>query len=523
MKRKIALSTLTLWMLISVACNYPGRNGASTIPPEALRQTLSAESETGESTASAPSQTTEPGSLPTEWIIATPTNPLSAAKPADATPLPPQGPDGTTAYSSQAGDTLQSVAKRFRVPSEQITSPAAIDPDDYLPVGQVLWIPIAFNFPDHAPLLPDDEITYGPSTIDFDITAFIQQAGGFLSRYSEEVYEETLSGAEIIQRIAAESSVNPRLLLGFLEYRSGWVFGEPRQPDNLDFPLGFHVAGKSGLYNELVMAATHMNIGYYGWRSGNMVTFKYADGSTAAIDPRLNPGSVGLQNLFAKFYNPIQWKQALYGDDPFTNQYSNQFGDPWQRAKSLDQVFPPQSMQPAIELPFLPGERWSLTGGPHYSWNTGSAIGALDFSPVTGEAACSTSRAWITASADGQITRSANDVVALDLDGDGYEQTGWVLIYLHLPDTDRVAAGTRVQTDDHLGHPSCERGASTGTHVHLARKYNGEWLAIDSPVPFVLSGWTAVAGVRNYQGYLVKGTQQVTANPGGASSSIIIR
>lgn len=519
LKRKIILAAVGMWLLLSLACNYPGRNGSTAIPPEALRQTLSAGGGESESTAAAPGD----GSIPTQWVNATPTNPLPGAKPVAPTSLPPQGPAGTTAYFAQAGDTLPSVAARFRVQPAQITSPDSIDPDNYLPVGQVLWIPIAFNYPDHALLVPDGEIVYGPGTVDFDIAEFIQQAGGFLSRYSEPVYEETLSGAQIIQRVAAESSVNPRLLLSFLEYRSGWVFGEPRQPGNQDFPLGFHVPGKSGLYNEMVMAATHMNIGYYGWRSGNMVTLKFADGSTASIDPRLNASSVGLQNLFAKFYNPSQWKQALYGDNPFTSQYSSQFGDPWQRAASLAMAFPPHSQQPEMELPFLPGERWSLTGGPHYSWNTGSTIGALDFSPVTGEAACSTSRAWVTASADGQITRSANDVVALDLDGDGNEQTGWVLIYLHLPDIDRIAAGTQVRTGDHLGHPSCERGSSTGTHVHLARKYNGEWLSIDSPVPFVLSGWTAVAGARNYQGYLVKGTQQVTANPGGASSSIIIR
>jgi hypothetical protein len=52
-----------------------------------------------------------------------------------------------------------------------------------------------------------------------------------------------------------------------------------------------------------------------------------------------------------------------------------------------------------------------------------------------------------------------------------------------------IAEGTLVEQGDALGHPSCEGGRSTGKHVHLARKYNGEWIAADGPIPFVLSGW----------------------------------
>jgi hypothetical protein len=179
--------------------------------------------------------------------------------------------------------------------------------------------------------------------------------------------------------------------------------------------------------------------------------------------------------------------------------------------------------QPSLELPFLPGERWSFTGGPHYAWTTGTPLGALDFSPVTGEPPCTTSSAWVTASAPGQVVRSSRNVLVLDLDGDGYEQTGWTLVYLHLAEEERLPTGTRVEQDDRLGHPSCERGKSTGTHVHLVRKYNGEWLAADGPLPFVLSGWQVQAGDRSYAGYLVKGEQRVTASPGGSSGSVIER
>jgi len=199
------------------------------------------------------------------------------------------------------------------------------------------------------------------------------------------------------------------------------------------------------------------------------------------------------------------------------------FGDPWVRAAGVEPLFPAGLDQPALELPFAVGERWGFTGGPHLTWNSGSPRGALDFSPTTGGAACSISPAWVTASAPGLVTRSSDNVITLDLDGDGFEQTGWVLIYLHVPESDRIPAATRVNLDDRLGHPSCERGKSTGTHVHIARKYNGEWIPADGPLPFVLSGWEIQEGIKAYQGTLVKGDRVVNANPGGPSSSLIIR
>ena len=101
--------------------------------------------------------------------------------------------------------------------------------------------------------------------------------------------------------------------------------------------------------------------------------------------------------------------------------------------------------------------------------------------------------------------------------------TGWVLLYYHVAEEGMIAAGTRVATGDRLGHPSCQGGRSTGKHVHVARKFNGEWLAADGPVPFVLSGWRAVADARNYYGSLVRGAERVTSDSSGQRGSTIVR
>ncbi len=129
----------------------------------------------------------------------------------------------------------------------------------------------------------------------------------------------------------------------------------------------------------------------------------------------------------------------------------------------------------------------------------------------------------MTASAAGLVIRSERGIVTIDLDGDGLEQTGWVLFYMHVADQGRVLPGSMVQVDTPIGHPSCEGGLATGTHVHLARKYNGEWLAADGPLPMVLSGWVAHAGEIFYEGRLEKDGRIVSAHPDGSAGSTIVR
>jgi hypothetical protein len=125
--------------------------------------------------------------------------------------------------------------------------------------------------------------------------------------------------------------------------------------------------------------------------------------------------------------------------------------------------------------------------------------------------------------ADGLVVRSGFGVVVQDLDGDGYEQTGWALMYLHVEERDRVPLRTFLQAGDPVGHPSCEGGRATGTHVHIARKYNGEWIEADGEIPFVMDGWTAYAGEAPYLGTLIRNGEVVTAHRYGSFISRISR
>ena len=58
----------------------------------------------------------------------------------------------------------------------------------------------------------------------------------------------------------------------------------------------------------------------------------------------------------------------------------------------------------------------------------------------------------------------------------------------------------------------------------MARKYNGEWMTADGPIPFVLSGWTVHNGARAYKGSLTKpGENMVIASSLSALGSQIKR
>jgi hypothetical protein len=47
--------------------------------------------------------------------------------------------------------------------------------------------------------------------------------------------------------------------------------------------------------------------------------------------------------------------------------------------------------------------------------------------------------------------------------------------------------------------------------VHLARKYNGEWIPADGPIPFQLGGWVSSGDGIEYDGFLTKDGQVVEA------------
>lgn len=438
------------------------------------------------------------------------------------TPLPVD-PGKEVSYYAQSGDTLNVVAAHYGVASDQITSPAVIPAVGLIPAGQQLIVPLtADNSTQGSLILPDSAVVYSPCASGFDVAAFASTTGGYLNYHTQLVYEDHVSGVDIVARVASNASIDPRLLLAFIEFRSGWVNNFITNP-NTTYPLGLNTQYYEGLFRELGLVTQMINTGYYSWRQGLISAITYSDGKRAAIPPNLNAGSVGMLYLFAQLYPLAEVDDQLYGEGGFLAVYQSMFGDPLVCAASVEPLFTQNLQPPALELPFTPGERWSLTGGVHADWVTGTPLGALDFAPITGETACTVSRAWVLASAPGVVTRSSNSVVLVALEDETGQPTGWELMYMHVAEKDRVQVGTHLAQDERIGHPSCEGGPATGTHVHITRKFRGEWIGAGDVFPFILSGWQAFPGEAIYKGGLVKGEMVVTARQMGSRDSVITR
>jgi murein DD-endopeptidase MepM/ murein hydrolase activator NlpD len=217
-----------------------------------------------------------------------------------------------------------------------------------------------------------------------------------------------------------------------------------------------------------------------------------------------------VQNCLAELaLGKEEWLYAV-GPDGFEATYERLFGNPF--AYTVDPLIPADLTQPELKLPWEAGKMWYHTGGPHGGWGNGSGRAALDFVPSDKIPYCAMSSDWVTAAAPGLVLRSDYGEVIVDLDGDGFEQSGWVLLYMHIHHQGRVAEGTYVSQGQAIGHPSCEGGSSDAAHLHFARRYNGEWMpAGSSPAPMVLSGWTAHEALMPYDGTLTKGDEVRTA------------
>ena len=429
-------------------------------------------------------------------------------------------------YYAQSGDTLSALAKRFNVSETDITSSESFDTRGLIIPGTLLVIPrrIMDATTPNIQIVPDSEIIFAASALDFDYGAFIKQQGGYLSKHNEFLNTGGWTdGQKMIERLAYENSINPRILLAVLEYESRWVSGDPIDALHTDYPMGFVDIRYKSAFMQMVWAVNQLSIGYYGWRDGSIHRLVFSDGTNLLIDPNLNAGTVAIQYLFSRLHSQSQWSQIINPTTGFPALYVKMFGDPWARAELVDPIFPVGLSQPPMILPFEPKVEWSYTGGPHGAWEHDGALAAIDFAPATDHGGCEETPTWVVASAPGLVVRSGNGVVIIDMDGDGYEQTGWTLLYLHVATKDRIRVGTWVDTDDRLGHASCEGGKSTGTHLHFARKYNGEWIPATGPIPFVVGGWIAQAGDKPYEGKLIRGDQVITADPVGQAWSVIFR
>jgi len=428
------------------------------------------------------------------------------------TPTPTRAAPTTTAvsYTVRPGDTLSGIAAAYGTTVEALIRLNGMANADQLAIGQVLQISLNAQYTGPGTLLiPDSELIYGPAYKDFDVARATAAFSELFKSYSEEVEGVRMTAPEIVTLVAERYSVGPRVLLALLELRSGWLTGANLSAEQLTYPLGYtDITYRTGLFQQLSLAADALNVGFYGWWMDTLWLVRTRDGTYIQFSTQLNAGTAGVQRALAPA--SADYHTWLTDLTRFAEVYRRLFGDPF--ALAVEPLMPPDLRAPELRLPWPVGVTWYYTGGPHPGYGSQGALAALDFTTAERNIGCAVSTQWATAMAAGLVVHSREGLVLQDLDNDGFVGTGWVLLYMHVAAEGRVQTGTMLKVGDKIGHPSCEGGVSNATHLHVARRYNGIWIAADDPRwPMTLSGWVPASTGEAYDGVLSKAGETRTA------------
>jgi hypothetical protein len=181
-------------------------------------------------------------------------------------------------YTAQNGDSLLSLASHFNTTVQEILDANPVIPADAttLPPGLPMQIPIYYRDFWGSPyqIIPDSHFINGPAVIGFDTEEFVSSWDGWLKDYVEYAAGETRSGAEIINYIARDYSISPRVLLAVADQLGG-ALSDPALPeDSLTYPLGYRIKDCIGSSSGwLTVSITGITAGAMGiWLNLNCMT-----------------------------------------------------------------------------------------------------------------------------------------------------------------------------------------------------------------------------------------------------------
>ena len=147
-------------------------------------------------------------------------------KPIDPTPNPARTMPQGDIYVVQPGTRSAPSRTSTAITMDELNAANPSVNPNALEVNQALTIPGgALRYTPANKLIPDSELVY--SVLRQPISTWRRPSSsrqGFLKAYSEDIGDgQIMSGVEIIDFVATNYSVNPRLLLALLEYRGQWL------------------------------------------------------------------------------------------------------------------------------------------------------------------------------------------------------------------------------------------------------------------------------------------------------------
>jgi glucose/arabinose dehydrogenase/murein DD-endopeptidase MepM/ murein hydrolase activator NlpD len=357
-----------------------------------------------------------------------------------------------------------------------------------LPGSPIVSVPLAGIAP--GPLLQagvedpisDGQFVWGPNVGKFDIGGFLTGRGSPLAPFASD-----------IALWASYSSVNPKVLLAALEFRSGLLTAIP--PDWSEEDVRAEIEDTS------ITMATAFYEHLYTWgdrhprraaQPKDPPVVVLPDGTAIQLDSATPSGSFALAALVAEFANANRFQAAMAagGAGSFESSFGALF--PSVDLQAASNVIDPPGTPPAnmLQFPFAMGATWTF-GGPH-SWNGNSTppFASMDF--FTGGATCAAPPyLYAVSAASGTTSRPSNYSCWLEIDHGG----GWATSYYHLQN---LAPPASVNRNTALGTIACEicaGGFATGPHVHFSLKYNGAYISLEG---VELTGWTIHVGAVAY-------------------------
>ncbi|MDX1665271.1 MAG: M23 family metallopeptidase [Candidatus Promineifilaceae bacterium] len=344
-------------------------------------------------------------------------------------------------------------------------------------------------------VLSDEQFISGTLRGEPAIATFLRVEDSFLLDLPlEPVVGKPVPAPEALAFLGEAYSVSPSLLLALAESRYGVLSAETA-------PVA-HAALADWFRDSALALSRRFYDDYYGLTGDRVV---WPNGQPFKIEA----GNASTYALRAYFFTDVYTggdpaRTLAAWEEELLDIYYHTFGP--RLAGRLISTRPGAAeaqARPYLRLPWMGGDSWRLTGGPHnFDGSDRFPLSGVDFQP-TGYSGCNPPVARyrpVTASASGLVVGDQPHWLKLDHDGDGDPHTGWQTVYGHL-DERLPAEGEWVYRGERLGAPSCHGGFASGIHVHFGVKHQNIW---QPATDYTLSGWRVQNGDEAYHGTMIR-------------------